>query len=396
MSSNLKTVRLKARESKRIRQGHPWIYSNEVEMDDVARATEPGEVVTVVDEHGRYVATATFNRNSLISGRVLTRESAKPIDEGFLGTRLQAALELRTRFFATPFYRLAHSEADGLPGLVIDRFANAVVVQFNTAGMERLRDPIIAAIEAVLAPETIVLRNDSSVRELEGLEPSVDVIRGSASPSLELIEGGVTFTVDPLAGQKTGWYFDQKIARDIVAPLCSGRRVLDLFCYAGAFSLRAAANDAVSSLGIDSSAGALSQATNTADANGYGDRCSFTKSDVFAALAACTERKEVFDVVVCDPPAFVKSRKNRAAGLRGYRKLARLAAQTVSPGGVLFTASCSHLADPTSFADEVRNGISAADRSGRIVASGGAGPDHPVHPQLPESAYLKWQLVVLD
>ncbi len=392
----MKTISLKPKESRRIKRGHPWIYSNEVEMDDTARSTGSGELATIVDEHGTFVATATFNRNSLIAGRVLSRQAEERVDRGFLGNRLATALDLRTRFFDAPFYRLVHSEADGLPGLIVDRFGDAVVMQFNTAGMEHLRNDLIAAIDAVISPQTIILRNDSAVREIEGLERTVELVRGPADQPLELAEDGITFSVEALAGQKTGWYFDQRAARDLLAPLCAGRRVLDLYCYVGGFASRAAGHNAASTVGIDSSAPAIAQASQVATINGLAARCSFVRGEVFAELEARAKNRETYDVVICDPPAFVKSRKSLAQGLRGYRKLARLAARLVAPGGLLFTASCSHLADPASFAVEVRQGVSAAERSARILVSGGAGPDHPVHPQLPESAYLKWQLLMLN
>jgi 23S rRNA (cytosine1962-C5)-methyltransferase len=210
------------------------------------------------------------------------------------------------------------------------------------------------------------------------------------------VEDGISFSIETLAGQKTAWYFDQRPARDLLAPLCEGRRVLDLYCYVGGFALRAASHKADSAVGIDSSAPAIAHAAQAAVASGLAEKCSFVRGEVFAELEARAKSRERFDIVICDPPAFVKSRKTLAQGLRGYRKLARLAARLVTPGGLLFTASCSHLADPVSFAVEVRQGVSAADRSARILASGGAGPDHPVHPQLPESAYLKWQLLMLD
>ena len=395
-SSGTSTIRLKPGESRRIKRGHPWIYSNEVEMDEATRAIPPGEIATIVDEQGMFVATATFNRNSLIAGRVLTRDANESIDHEFFRTRLAAALELRMRFFAAPFYRFVHSEADSLPGLVIDRYGDAVVIQLNSAGMERLRDDLMVAIDAVMAPDIVVMRNDSPVRSLEGLEPTAEVHRGSIDHPIELIEGGIRFGIDPLSGQKTGWYFDQKGARDLLAPLCEGRRVLDLYCYIGGFSLRAAGDGAESTVGIDGSASVISQATESAASNGLTETCTFVKGEVFAELEARGRASERYDVVICDPPAFVKSRKTRASGLRGYRKLARLAAGVVRPGGLLFTASCSHLADTASFAAEVRHGIGVADRAARVLASGGAGPDHPVHQQLPESAYLKWQLLMLD
>lgn len=391
----LPTIRLKAGESRRITRGHPWIYANEIEMAGDARTMQPGELTNVVDRNGAFVAIAMFNRNSLIAGRVLTQDAAAEVDASFIAARLRAALKLRQRFFDAPYYRLIHSESDGLPGLVIDRFGDALVLQFNTAGMDRLGEAVVAAVESVLAPVTIVLRNDSAVRDLEGLEPTVAVMRGG-SEAIGITEGGVCFDINTTGGQKTGWYFDQRPARDLVAPLCADQRVLDAYCYVGSFALRAVRAGATHATAIDNSINAIERAEANALANGLDQRCSFVRGNVFKELEARVRAGESYDMVICDPPAFIKSRKTRAAGLRGYRKLARLAAQLVEPGGLLFIASCSHLADPASFGVEVRAGLGGAERSGRIVAAGGAGTDHPVHPQLPESAYLKWQLLSLD
>ena len=365
-------------------------------MDAAAKALEPGAIVAVADANGKALGVATFNRNSLIAARLLCGDAKAAIDRTFIAGRLRSALALRSRFFDRPFYRLIHSEADGLPGLVVDRFGDAVVAQANTAGIERLKPEIFSALDEVLAPAIIVVRDDSPVRTLEGLGTGVAVARGSIDEPARLDEGGVTFLADLMGGQKTGWFFDQRPGRGEIAALSHGASVLDLFSHTGGFAVRAAAGGARAVVAIESSAHALDLAQVTAQRNGVAGRCTFIKGDVFSEVARRSTLGERYDIVVADPPAFVKSRKGLAVGLKGYRKLARMTACLVAPGGFLFVASCSHLVDPPSFAAEVRMGLSAAERSGRIVASGGAGPDHPVHPHLPESAYLKWELLQLD
>ncbi|HEX7970100.1 MAG TPA: class I SAM-dependent rRNA methyltransferase, partial [Stellaceae bacterium] len=345
---------------------------------------------------GEPLGVATFNAHTLVSARLLDRDAKRTIDRTFFAARLESALALRRRLYGEPYYRLVHAEADGLPGAVADRFGEVLVTQLNTAGMARLEAEWLAACEAVLAPRAIMLRNDSPARALEGLEPELRIAKGELDGPIELVENGARFLADPREGQKTGWFFDQRDNRRFVAGLSTGARVLDLYCYAGGFAVQAALAGADAVLALDRSEPALALAAQSAALNDVGQRCRFQRADAFGELSRLVATGERFDVVVADPPAFVKSKKDLGPGLRGYRKLARLAATLVEPGGTLFIASCSHNVEPPDFAEAVRRGLEDAGRGGRLLRSAGAAPDHPVHPWLPESAYLKSETLVLD
>lgn len=383
-------------QDRRLRAGHPWVFSNEIKMEPATKALPPGSLVTLADPHGRPLGLAHFNPHSLIAARVLTRNKDAAIDAPFLERRLARALHLRERLYDAPYYRLVHAEADGLPGLVVDRFGDLLSVQVNTAGMEALTDLLLAALERLLHPNAIVLRNDSPVRELEGLTGEVRVARGDCSGPVRISENGQTFLIDPLEGQKTGWYYDQRHNRAFVARLAQGQRVLDLYSYGAGFGITALAAGASGALAIDRSEPGLELARASAEANGFGDRLETRRQDAFAALDELLATKTRFGVVIADPPAFVRSKKDLKAGLAGYRKLARSAAQLVREEGVLAIACCSHNVAADAFADEVRRGLKDAARGGRILRQAGAGPDHPLHPALPESAYLKCLVYILD
>jgi len=306
--------------------------------------------------------------------------------------RLSEAIALRERVCDTAYYRLVHAEADRLPGLVIDRYDDVAVLQANTAGMERLTPQIVEALTRLLPLRAVVARNDSPVRRQEGLGEDVALLFGDDARA-DVLEGGVRFPIDPLSGQKTGWFFDQRTNRDRVAALAGGARVLDVFSHAGAFGLRCALADAREVTLVDSSASALAHAEQAAALNGVTERLRVRREDAFEAMTALAGER--FDIVVCDPPAFAKSRKDAEAGLRAYGRMARLAAPLVAPGGFLFVASCSYHAGLEPWAAQIAFGLHRARREGRILFTGGAGPDHPVHPQLPETAYLKAQLIQL-
>jgi 23S rRNA (cytosine1962-C5)-methyltransferase len=390
------TIMLQPGRHRRAVAGHPWVYSNEVQMDAAAKAVPPGSLVTLRSAGGDPLGVASFNPHTLVSARLFDRDEKRRIDREFFIERLERALNLRRRLYAEPYYRLVHAEADGVPGLVADRFGEVLVFQLNTAGMARLESELIAASEAALAPAVIVLRNDSAARALEGLDSEVRLAKGELPGPIELIENGARFLADAREGQKTGWFFDQRDNRGFVASLAAGARVLDLYCYTGGFAVAAARAGADAVLGLDRSEPALALAAASADRNGVGERCRFQRADAFGELARLSAEGARFDLVIADPPAFVKSKKDLGPGLRGYRKLARLAASLVAPGGVLFLASCSHNVEPPDFAEAVRRGLEDAGRTGRILRSAGAAADHPVHPWLPESAYLKAEVLALD
>ena len=389
-------LRLKPGAHKRLATGHPWIYSNEVAMDAGAKALPPGGVVTIEDAGGNPLATAHFNPKPLISLRILEAKPDVAIDAAWFTQRLLQAQALRQRLIPDPFYRWVHAEGDHLPGLIVDRCRDVVVVQPNTAGMDRAMPEITVAIQSLMSPKAIILRGDSSYRALEGLGDVTNVMVGEVTSPVKITENGRIFFADPLGGQKTGWFFDQRDNRAFVAGLANDHKVLDLYTHTGGFAIACAANGAKSALGIDGSALALELATKAAAANNLSSICKFERADVFDFLDAASNRKDKFDVVVADPPAFVKSRKDLKPGLQGYRKLARLCAGITTKGGFLFIASCSHNAPLAEFTEAVARGITDAGRSGRILKTSGASADHPVHLQLPESAYLKALTIALD
>jgi len=389
----LPTVILRAGEDRRVRAGHPWAFSNEILMDADAKAIPVGSLATLRAPGGEALALVTFNPHSLIAARVLSTNPEAQVDALFIGRRLTQAAALRDRLVGVPYYRLIHAEADGLPGVIIDRFGDAFVVQVNTAGMDALTPVLLEALEAEFSPKTIVLKNDSPVRELEGLKREVVVAKGEAG-SIELIENDARFVADLSEGQKTGWFYDQRDNRRFMAGLAKDARVLDAYCYSGGFGVLAATRGAKSVVCLDRSQPALNAAQQAAALNGVDKIVSFRKSEVFEALEK--EKPRSYEVVICDPPAFVKSRKDLKTGAQGYRKLVRLAAPLVAKGGFFFVASCSHLVDPPLFAEQVRRGLRDAERSGRILRSTGAALDHPVHPGLPETAYLKAMVLQLD
>jgi 23S rRNA (cytosine1962-C5)-methyltransferase len=381
---------------RRVETGHPWVYSNEVQMDAAAKALAPGTLVTLKRPDGRPLGVAMFNPHTLLAGRLLDRDTAQPIGQRFLRRRLDRALRLRERLYREPYYRLVHAEADGLPGLVVDRFGDVLVVQSNAAGMERLETPLLEALTALLLPAAVVLRNDSPARALEGLTQEVRVALGWVDGPVTVEENGAVFAADVLAGQKTGWFFDQRDNRAFIGGLARGARVIDLYSYSGGFAIAAARSGAASVTGIDRSEGALALAARAAERNGVAEICEFRRAEVFAEAAALAAAGERFEVVIADPPAFARSRRDVPAALRGYRKLARLAAGLAAPGGIVFLASCSHNVPAADFAEAARRGLADAGRVGRVLRDAGAGPDHPVHMALPETAYLKSLTLALD
>ena len=391
------SVLMRAGEDRRLRQGHPWAFSNEILMEPATKALAPGSPVVLRAAGGDALGIATFNPHSLIAARVVCTDGEARLDRSLIEDRLAAALKLRTRLYAgVPHYRLVHAEADGLPGLIIDRYGDLCVVQTNTAGMDRLTGDILAALEQVVAPTAVLLKNDSPARKLEGLELETRVLKGELPGPVDLVENGARFVCDPAGGQKTGWFFDQRDNRAMVAAFAEGARVLDAYAYAGGFGVLAAVNGAAQVVLVDRSQPALDLAKQSAGLNGVDARCTFNRAEVFDELARLHKDGERFDIVVCDPPAFVKSRKDLKPGAQGYRKMTRLAAPLVAPGGLLFVASCSHLVDPPLFAEQVKRGLHDAGRDARVLRASGAGMDHPVHPSLPETAYLKGLLLALD
>lgn len=389
-------LRVNPKQVARLKAGAPWVYSNEVVMDRATKALKPGTLVDVAGERDGRFGTATFNPHSLIAARILTPTPSVGIDARFFAARLSAAAALRDRLLPGPSYRLVHAEADGCPGLVIDRFGDVFVAQSGTAGMDSLEPHWRTALEQVFSPRAIFIKNDAPSRAHEGLAEDVRCALGDASTLATVEEGGIVHRFSPLAAQKTGWYFDQRDNRGFLVPLAKGQRLLDAFSYTGALALAALRHGATGALMLDSSAPALDQAMATARENGIGNGIEARRCDAMLELEAMGQRGDRFGVVSCDPPPFVRARKDLEAGARGYRKLARLCAQLVQPGGFLCIASCSHAISAERFQEECAIGIHRTGRQARIIRARGAGPDHPVHPMLPETAYLKSFVYQLD
>jgi len=365
-------------------------------MDADAKAVPAGSVVTLASAGGDKLGAAFFNPHTLIAARLLTGDAGIDIGRAFFFGRLTAAMKLRERLYEKPFYRLAHAEADGLPAIVVDRMDDVLVVQLNAAGPDLAGEDVVGALIDMLNPRAIILKNDSPARAQEGLVAATGMAYGALDGPIEIVENDARFLIDPMAGQKTGWFYDQRDSRAFVARFATGARVLDAYCYGGGFGIQAALAGAGFVTLIDRSESALGAALASAKLNGVAERCALRKREVFAALDEAAQAGEQYDVVIVDPPAFAKSRKDIPMALRGYRKLVRQAAHVTAPGGTLFAASCSHNIGVTDFGEAVARGLGDAGRTGRILRSAGAGPDHPIHPMLPESAYLKSLTLALD
>lgn len=385
----LPRLRLKKHEDRRLRRGHLWVFSNEIDTRATPlKGLEPGALVQLEDPAGKPLGIAYVNPSALICARLLTRNASQSIDDRFWQRRLESAWHWRQRLFDKPFYRLVHGEGDGLPGLVVDRFDQVLVAQCNSAGIERQLPVLLTALDSLLAPATVVLRNDSPARLLEGLPQTVSVQGQSISPPLEIEENGQRFLIDPVHGQKTGWFFDHRSNRQQAAQLANGRRVLDLFSYSAAWGIQAAGAGAEEVVCVDSSEAGLTLARDNAKLNQVISKMTFVKADVFEYLKQGKKEGQTFDLVIADPPAFIKRRKDLIQGIEGYRRLNRLALALLKPGGILISCSCSHHLPGERLQHLICRAGHALGQELALFKRGGQGPDHPIHPAIPETEYL--------
>jgi len=386
-------LKLKRGEDRRLRAGHLWIFSNEVDTAATPLTQfEPGSIAQVHSDRDQFLGFAYVNPRTLIAARIVGRDPAYPLDASLLVHRLRVALALRERLYREPFYRLAFGESDGLPGLVLDRYGDLVVAQSGTAGIDRLRAEIEAAVVKVTGARTVVWKNDSGARELEGLAQSVGVWANeelTAAPAeVKVREQGLDFIAPLAGGQKTGWFYDQAANRErLHRYLPAGARVLDVCSYVGAWAVTALKAGAASAACVDASATALDYAARNAAANGVAIEP--IRDDAFDALKSLQDKGARYDVVILDPPAFAKRKKDLPQALAAYRKLNQLALPLIERDGVLVSCSCSYHVG----ADELATSIQAAARHGsrfvQLLELGGQSPDHPVHPAIPETRYLK-------
>jgi 23S rRNA (cytosine1962-C5)-methyltransferase len=387
---SLPALRLAKNEEKRLRGGHLWIFSNEVDnVQTPLKAFQPGDLVSVEEANGQPLGVAYVNPDTLIAARLLSRNPRVSINEAFFQRRFAAALALRDRLFERPFYRLVHGESDGLPGLVVDRFGDVLAVQTNTAGMERLQAMILSALEKFLTPRAIVLKNTSSLRQLEGLEEYTKLASGSLEGRVAIEENGVKFLLDVLGGQKTGWFFDHRANRALASSLAEGQPVLDLFSYTGGWGVQAAVAGADRVDCVDASQTALDLARENAELNGMAGRVNCEQGDAFDFLKQAREERRKYGLIILDPPALIKRKKDVKAGIEAYRRLNQGALQLLAPGGVLVSASCSHHLHKEVLHDILRAAARHGDRHLAFIAQAGQGLDHPVHPAIPETDYLK-------
>jgi 23S rRNA (cytosine1962-C5)-methyltransferase len=387
-ASQLPELRLKRGEDRRLSAGHLWVFSNEV---DTARTPlpgfEPGALCRVVSDRDKFLGYAYVNPHSLICARILGRDPEYPPNKSLIVHRLQVAQSLRRSLYDRPFYRLAYGESDALPGLVLDRFGDVVVGQIATAGMEAMRADVEAAVRKAIAPAALLWKNDSGARELEGLPAYVQTAFGDVPEFVEVDEGGVTFRIPLGAGQKTGWFFDQSANRLALRKYVGGARVLDVFSYLGGWGLGALRAGATEVTCVDSSAPALEGLQAAAAANGM--KPAMIRGDAFDVMEQLHAQKRRFDVVVIDPPAFIKRKKDIPKGEAAYRRLNQLAIQLLERDGVLVSCSCSYHLDPQQLLAAIQRGARHLDRFAQVVEVGGQAPDHPIHPAIPETRYLK-------
>ncbi|MFC3168691.1 RSP_2647 family RNA methyltransferase [Paracoccus fontiphilus] len=380
-----------------IRHGFPWVFADEAVLDRRSRGLLPGSFAVLEDAERKPLGLVTVNPESKIVARVMDADSDALIDGTWLQAKLARAFAMRDRLYDQPFYRLVHAEADGLPGLVIDRFGDAAVIQPNAAWADRMALQIADALVQVTGVSTVILNGQGRARGLEGLDERMEVLRGQApSAPLPVPMNGATYLADLMGGQKTGLFYDQRPNQAFAQRLAKDATVLDVFSHVGGFGLAALAAGATSATCVDGSAAALELAKGGAERMGAADRLQTIQSDAFKAMEQLAAEGRRFDVVVCDPPAFAPSKPALEAGLRAYERVAKMAAPLVAPGGYLGLCSCSHAADLTAFRNVSARGIGRGGRRSVLIHTGQAGPDHPMLPQLAETGYLKALFFRLD
>lgn len=383
-----RTLRLKRGEDRRIAAGHPWVFSNEVAADTPVRTFAPGEHVQIESHRGQFLGYAYVNPHALICARILSRSVERRIDRSLIEARLDSALRLREWLYREPYYRLVFGESDGLPGLVLDRYGDVLVAQSATAGMDALRTTVEAAVRERLTPAGMFWKNDSAARTLENLPRHAEVAFGTVPEGLAVREAGLQWHAPLATGQKTGWFYDQSANRARLARyLAPGARVLDVCSYVGAWALTALAAGAGSALCVDASETALDGARTNAEANGL--TVQTLRSDAFEALLELRSRGERFDAVILDPPAFIKRKKDIPRGQAAYRKLNQLAMGLLAEDGLLVSCSCSYHLSEQALSDVLQAAGRHSAREVQILETGGQSPDHPIHPAVPETRYLK-------
>lgn len=384
------TLYVKKGGDRRLRFGHPWIFSNEIDTRrSPLRGLEPGDPVTLRNSQEVVLGCGYVNPQTLISVRLVSRHEGCHLEPVLLADRLDRAIAARDRQFSSPFYRAVYGESDGLPGLVVDRYGDVLVAQFTTAGMERLREAVVAALVERIRPRAVYLKNDTGARELEGLEMYAESAYGELPESIHYEEHGARFEVAPRRGQKTGWFFDHRANRRRVLAEAEGCRVLDLFCYTGAWGIQTAVAGAREVLCVDTSGAAVEQVARHAALNGVAERVFTERADAFECLRALRAAGERFDLVIADPPAFIRRKKDSTKGFEAYRRLNGLAMQLVNSGGMLVSASCSFHLPREKLIEIIARVSGGLGRRSVIVGEGHQDVDHPVHPAVPETSYLK-------
>jgi 23S rRNA (cytosine1962-C5)-methyltransferase len=383
-------LRLKKNEERRLRAGHLWVYSNEVDTQHTPlKDFAPGQAVSIEDQRGHVLGTGYVNPNSLICARLVSRDPQHSLGLSLIKHRLNIALSLREQVFDKPYYRLVHGESDGLPGLVVDRFGDTLVAQINTAGMENHKADIIAALEKILRPANLVLRNDTPARQSEGLDSYCETALGQVDSLIPLQENNTRFAVDVLKGQKTGWFYDHRMNRARMQAYAKDQRVLDIFSYVGGWGIQALQAGAKDLVCIEASKTAIDHIHHNADLNDCGERLTTMEGDAFEALKHLRQERERFDLVIVDPPAFIKRKKDFKEGLNAYHRINQMAMQVLNKGGILVSASCSYHLSRDNLRDTLLKTSRHVDRQIQIIEQGHQGPDHPVHPAIVETDYLK-------
>jgi 23S rRNA (cytosine1962-C5)-methyltransferase len=383
------TIRLSARKDRRVRSGHPWIFSNEIEEN--VGSLEPGGIVTVTTATGRFIGRGYANPNALIAVRLLSRNRSDDITTPeFYARRFRQALAYREGMYPDRrSCRVFHAESDGVPGLIIDRYNDVLAVQLNTLGLETHKEIIGQAIQEVFSPQAIILHNDTRERALEGLEQERTIWFGDLPQTIDIDEFGVGFRVQPMTGLHAGHYFDQTDNIIHGASLCTGKRVMDLYANSGAFGLHALAAGATEVVFVDKQEPCCIEIETNLSINGFEDRATILCDEGKRTVEALLIQGTRFDVVHLDPPPFAKSRKTVTSALRGYTELNRLCMQLVKPGGHLLTSSRSVHIQEDRYIECLQKAAETAGRQLRMAYRGAQSADHPVLPAVPETRHLK-------